>query len=625
MFAPKKYKITAIVSVYNAEEFLRDCLEDLVRQTLFEQTEVLIIDACSPQNEKAIALEFTEKYPNILYMRTKERETLYASWNRGIKMARGEYITNANADDRHAPNAFERLAAELDTHPDVGLVYAKYRITAQKNANFATAPIKRYLQWYDYDHFNLLRRTEVGPQPMWRKSVHARVGFFDADFSVGGDYDMWLRISERYPLLYLPEELGLCLEYDNNIVGQNPARSYDECYEAKKRALRRFLHPKFTLHTSLTEQFNYFGAQVAESIKNIQQGKSIEDVDNLERIFFSYGVLAARVVGVQSALEVLTLFFSLVAYSANICHLYRFLLLDVQSSRPQSIDSPEEPEEPLVSIVMPLQKHDEYIEDAVLSILAQSQTRWELRILCENDATLLQRIQRFLAKYSDPRIKITPHTLKNKGEIINSAIHSCSASHLCIVHAHDLLAPSYLHTALILLEENADVGWICPQSLVIGAENHIAYKENYNFFHSLIQCPCPPTSIYKRKIWEELDGYAENMQGCEGWDFWLRAGEQGWSGFTTPTVQCVYRSMPSVYGESIEEQHRAKTNFITKHAHWFLLNAAEELQNEHFMSATNALPAKLLDRTAIDKVRIHYGNKEAFINAIEQLKRENKR
>lgn len=92
--------VTAIVSTYNAERFMRGCLEDLVAQTLFSEMEVLVIDSGSQQGESAICAEYARIHPRIRLIRT-EREPLYAAWNRAIPLARGKYLTNANTDDRH--------------------------------------------------------------------------------------------------------------------------------------------------------------------------------------------------------------------------------------------------------------------------------------------------------------------------------------------------------------------------------------------------------------------------------------------------------------------------------------------------------------------------------------------
>ena len=61
------------------------------------------------------------------------REPIYAAWNRGIKLARAPYLTNANTDDRHRGDALERLASVLEVKTQVSLVYADCRVTTLEN------------------------------------------------------------------------------------------------------------------------------------------------------------------------------------------------------------------------------------------------------------------------------------------------------------------------------------------------------------------------------------------------------------------------------------------------------------------------------------------------------------
>lgn len=103
---------------------MRGCLEDLLRQTIARDLEIIVVDSGSPEREGKIVWEFARSHSNIQYLRTEQRETLYAAWNRGIKLAQAPLITNANTDDRHAVEAFEKLMAVLEQNSDVGVVYA---------------------------------------------------------------------------------------------------------------------------------------------------------------------------------------------------------------------------------------------------------------------------------------------------------------------------------------------------------------------------------------------------------------------------------------------------------------------------------------------------------------------
>jgi glycosyltransferase involved in cell wall biosynthesis len=217
-------RVTAIVSTYKGAKFIRGCLEDLVAQSLFArgQLEVLVIDAASPEAEGAIAGEFVARFPErFRYVRTPERESLYASWNRGARLARGTYLTNANVDDRHDPVCLEAQADALDAHPEVALVYPDSYITTDANASFAAARKDRVFAWPEFDRDLLFEFCYFGPHPMWRRSLHEEIGYFDETLISAGDYEFWLRIAIKHPCLHLARPLSLYLENPDSISLSN--------------------------------------------------------------------------------------------------------------------------------------------------------------------------------------------------------------------------------------------------------------------------------------------------------------------------------------------------------------------------------------------------------------------
>jgi Flp pilus assembly protein TadD/glycosyltransferase involved in cell wall biosynthesis len=210
--------ISAIVSIYNSERFMRGCLEDLEAQTIADKLEIIIIDSASPQNEEAIVREFQQRFGNIKYIRTPERETVYQAWNQGIKLASGTYITNANTDDRHRNDAFENMVRVLDENEKVVLVYADVIKTDQENQTFRSCTPTGVLRWYPWDRATLLEKgCFMGPQPMWRRSVHDDFGFFDEQYTVSADYEFWLRISQIHDFKHIDIPLGLYLNRPDSI------------------------------------------------------------------------------------------------------------------------------------------------------------------------------------------------------------------------------------------------------------------------------------------------------------------------------------------------------------------------------------------------------------------------
>jgi glycosyltransferase involved in cell wall biosynthesis len=218
----KTYEVTAIVSVYNAERFMKHRLDNLLSQTLGDKLEILVIDAFSPQNERSVVLPYLAQHDNIKYIRLEEREGLYASWARGCKLARGKYITNANADDVLRFDALELLAKELDEHPESGLAYGDFWVTNRDNQNFRNHVRIGYALRPDYDPRLMLWGCYMGPQPMWRKSIHAKIGHFDPSYKAAGDYEFWCRIvAAGYSMRHVAQFLGTYQHNPSGIVNSN--------------------------------------------------------------------------------------------------------------------------------------------------------------------------------------------------------------------------------------------------------------------------------------------------------------------------------------------------------------------------------------------------------------------
>lgn len=201
--------VSAIVSTYNAERFIRGKLEDLEAQTIAPQLEIIVVDSGSQQSERAIVEEFQQRYDNIRYLRTERRETVYQAWNRGIREARGEFVTNANTDDRLRHDAYERLVGVLRARPECVLAYPDMRITQQENGTFEHHRPFGFRDWPEFDRLSLLELCCVGPFPLWRRSLHDAIGYFDERFKSAADYEFWLRAALRYDFVHVPEFLGL--------------------------------------------------------------------------------------------------------------------------------------------------------------------------------------------------------------------------------------------------------------------------------------------------------------------------------------------------------------------------------------------------------------------------------
>ncbi|MCW8805859.1 MAG: glycosyltransferase [Ignavibacteriaceae bacterium] len=243
----KQPLVSVIISTYNSEEFIKGRLDNLIEQTIFNDIEIIIVNSGSEQNEERIIIKYTKLYPNIKYIKTENRESVYNAWNRGIKISKGEYITNANTDDRLRDDALGILSEALNKNPDKAIVYADQYITNIPNASFKDIKLinkKKKFNRLNYSRLNQLSGYIAGPQSMWRSSLHFRDNiWFDETFEVSGDNDFVCRVAEKYDLMRVSGVLGIYFKsVDNsNREFRNFEETYEESLKVKEKYLRRYL------------------------------------------------------------------------------------------------------------------------------------------------------------------------------------------------------------------------------------------------------------------------------------------------------------------------------------------------------------------------------------------------
>ena len=221
-------KVSIITSVYDGDEFIRPFLEDITRQTIFEEKcELVLVNANSPGSEEEVIKEYLEKYPNnIIYHKLDEDPGIYGVWNKAIELSSGEYITNANLDDRKAANSLELHAKALLSNDGVDLVYSDMAITNQPNETWEqNSSGGRKYNMAEFSLDNLLRGNMPHAAPMWKKSLHDKHGKFDEKYRSAGDWEMWLRAATSGSVfkkisgvsnLYFFNPKGISTNPDNN-------------------------------------------------------------------------------------------------------------------------------------------------------------------------------------------------------------------------------------------------------------------------------------------------------------------------------------------------------------------------------------------------------------------------
>ncbi len=226
------YRVSVIVSLYNAADKLALFLQTLQHQTLIQAgaVEVILVDSGSPTDEYAVFKQLIKSLEiPILYARCPQRETIQSAWNRGIDLARSPYLTFLGVDETILPQCLEILAAELDADPALDWVQANSLVTnVDKNGawlnDIMTYDRKDYKQ--DLVYLETCYLSWVGA--LYRRSIHERFGYYDPTFRAAGDTEFKNRILPFIKTKAIPQTLGVFRNYPDERTTQHPRAELED-------------------------------------------------------------------------------------------------------------------------------------------------------------------------------------------------------------------------------------------------------------------------------------------------------------------------------------------------------------------------------------------------------------
>ena len=101
-------KVSVIIPAYNAEDYIRRCLDSIINQ-VYKNLEIIVIDDSSTDNTKQIIKEYSEKDSRIIPFYSSLNKGVSASRNIGLKAATGDYIMFVDSDDQLTKEAIRRM------------------------------------------------------------------------------------------------------------------------------------------------------------------------------------------------------------------------------------------------------------------------------------------------------------------------------------------------------------------------------------------------------------------------------------------------------------------------------------------------------------------------------------
>ncbi len=193
--------VSVVIPTFNRAQKVVRAISSVLSQT-FTDVEIIVVDDGSTDGTKKEVEQFDDF---VTYVAHSSNLGVSAARNTGIKVSGAPLVAFLDSDDHWLP---EKLAAQVgffDEHPEaVACQTEELWIRNGRRVN----PMKKHLKPSGDIFEPSLKLCLVSPSAvMLKRSLLDEVGFFDEDLPVCEDYDLWLRISCRYPIHLIKEAL----------------------------------------------------------------------------------------------------------------------------------------------------------------------------------------------------------------------------------------------------------------------------------------------------------------------------------------------------------------------------------------------------------------------------------
>lgn len=213
--------ISVIIPTRNRSERLQRALQSAQAQG-WGNIEIVVVDDASSDGTPALMERLSAEDQRIRYVRNDSPKGGGGARNAGIELARGKYVAFLDDDDVWLPHKLERQHAMLVAHPGASAVSCGFVLSSPGKADRTLTPqAPRDMQ-------QLLRANRLGGASVCFTTMAQllEVGGFDPLLHSGQDWDLWLKLYARGPVLVCREPLVIYAAHAGQRISGNPGSEY---------------------------------------------------------------------------------------------------------------------------------------------------------------------------------------------------------------------------------------------------------------------------------------------------------------------------------------------------------------------------------------------------------------
>ena len=192
--------ISVVIPTYNRIELLKRSIDSVINQTI-KPSEIIIVDDGSNDGTEAMV---KNKYDSLKLI-TQKNKGASAARNSGIKASSGEWICFLDSDDEWKNDKLEKQITAVANNSDYKFFHSnEIWIKNGKRINQK----KKHKKYGGYIFKKCLDMCRISPSSVLiEKNIFEEIGFFNENLVVCEDYELWLRICDKYEVFFIDEPL----------------------------------------------------------------------------------------------------------------------------------------------------------------------------------------------------------------------------------------------------------------------------------------------------------------------------------------------------------------------------------------------------------------------------------
>lgn len=231
--------VSIILPAYNCEKYISQSVESILHQ-VYDRFELIIINDGSSDNTAGILQSFTD--PRVQVYHNDGNKGLVYTLNRGIAMAKGEFIARMDADDIATNDRIEKQVHWLLHHPDTAAVASFIRIIDSNGNELPDWPLDRATTTAASIKAAMPRENCLAHPTMMMRTEILRQYLYEPAQQHIEDYDLWLRmIGDGLTIDKIPQHLLYYREHQASVTSKHlrNRNPFLKNYYCKKKFLAR--------------------------------------------------------------------------------------------------------------------------------------------------------------------------------------------------------------------------------------------------------------------------------------------------------------------------------------------------------------------------------------------------